>query len=106
MRQLSNFSPKIDIFAFMNAKMDLKKVEKISKALGDPYRLKIIEAVKNQQDWLACSCVLNMLNLEQSTVSHHLKQLVDADLLIVEKDGRNARYLINKEVFDEYIRFL
>jgi ArsR family transcriptional regulator len=93
---------KIDTFAFMDA----KKVEKISKALGDPYRLKIMEAIKNEQDWLPCSAVLEMLDLAQSTISHHIKQLTDADLLIVEKDGRNAKYLVNKEVFAEYISFL
>jgi len=28
------------------------------------------------------------------------------DLLVAEKDGRNAKYKVNKEVFGEYIRFL
>lgn len=86
--------------------MNAKQVERISKALGDSYRIKIIEAIKNQDGWLQCGSVLDMLNLAQSTVSHHIKQLTDADLLIVEKDGRNARYQINKEVFAEYIKYL
>ena len=30
----------------MNTKIDNKKIEKISKALGDPYRIKIMQAVK------------------------------------------------------------
>jgi ArsR family transcriptional regulator len=47
-----------------------------------------------------------MLDLAQSTVSHHIKQLVDADLLVAEKDGRNAKYKVNKEVFGAYIAFL
>ncbi|MES2679570.1 MAG: metalloregulator ArsR/SmtB family transcription factor [Bacteroidota bacterium] len=87
-------------------KLDLKKVEKISKALGDPYRLKIMEMVKKQRDCLQCTAILEMVDLAQSTVSHHVKQLVDADLLIAEKDGRNASYQINKEVLSAYIRFL
>ncbi len=90
----------------MNVELDLKKVERISKALGDPYRLKIIEAVKKQQDWTPCVCLVEMFGLAQSTVSHHMKQLIDADLLIFEKDGRNMKYRLNKEVFDAYIRFL
>ena len=47
-----------------------------------------------------------MFDLAQSTVSHHLKQLVDADLLVAEKDGRTAKYRINKEGLSEYRNFL
>ncbi len=87
-------------------KLDLKKVEKISKALGDPYRLKIMELVRKQKACLQCSSILEMIDLAQSTVSHHVKQLVDADLLIAEKDGRNANYQINNEVLGAYIKYL
>jgi ArsR family transcriptional regulator len=47
-----------------------------------------------------------MFNLAQSTISHHLNQLVDADLLHAEKDGRNARYKINQEVLGDYVTYL
>jgi ArsR family transcriptional regulator len=90
----------------MVKKIDIKKIERISKALGDPYRLSIIEAVSNQQDWMQCTCILEKIDLAQSTVSHHIKQLSDADLLIAEKDGRNAKYSINKETFSEYVQYL
>jgi len=88
--------------------LDAKKIERISKALGDPYRLKIMEMAKcqSQDDWLKCACIGENITLAQSTISHHINQLVDADLLVAEKDGRNARYRINKEVMDAYIKFL
>jgi ArsR family transcriptional regulator len=88
--------------------LDKKQISRISKALGDPYRLRIMEEIKKQEDgcWLQCVTVIGMLDLAQSTVSHHIKQLVDADLLVAEKDGRNAKYKVNKEVFGEYIQFL
>ena len=86
--------------------MDAKQVEKISKALGDPYRLKIMEMVKKQNDWMQCACITQNIDLAQSTISHHVNQLVDAELLITEKDGRNVLYKINKEVIAEYAKFL
>ena len=88
--------------------LDAKKVERISKALGDPYRLKIMEMAKCQAEnnWLKCSCVTENIELAQSTISHHINQLVDADLLLTEKDGRNVRYRVNKDVLDAYIKFL
>jgi len=99
-------SKKIDTFVVMNTKIDTRKIEKISKALGDPYRIKIMEAIKKEPDWMQCNTIIEMFNLAQSTVSHHLKQLVDADLLHYEKDGRCSRYKINKEAFGEYVAFL
>jgi ArsR family transcriptional regulator len=90
----------------MNTKIDNKKIEKISKALGDPYRIKIMQAVKEEKDWLQCQSVVEMFKLAQSTVSHHLSQLVDAELLIAEKDGRHARYKINQEVLGDYVSYL
>ena len=90
----------------MNTKLDLKKIEKISKALGDPYRLKIMEMLKKKKDCMQCTAIVETVDLAQSTISHHIKQLVDADLIIAEKDGRNARYQVNKEVLGAYIKFL
>jgi ArsR family transcriptional regulator len=88
--------------------LDHKKIERISKALGDPYRLKIMHAIRQQEkkESMPCSAIVEMIALAQSTVSHHIKQLVDADLLIAEKEGRNAKYTINKEVFNAYVNFL
>ena len=86
--------------------MDLKRAEKISKALGDPYRLRIVEAIQGEGDWLSCSTVQQMFSLAQSTISHHIKQLADADLLIVEKNGRNIKYKVNNIVFTAYIKYL
>lgn len=90
----------------MSIKLDLKKVEKISKALGDPYRLKIMEMIKKKKDCMQCTAIVETVDLAQSTISHHVKQLVDADLLISEKDGRNTSYQINKDVLNAYIKFL
>src|SRR5580698_7759541 len=89
---------KFDTFVPMNPQADVKKIEKISKALGDPYRIQMMEAIRREEGWMPCSVLIEMFDLAQSTVSHHLKQLVDAELLITEKDGRSSLYKINKEV--------
>jgi ArsR family transcriptional regulator len=93
---------KINTFAPMNPQADVKKIEKISKALGDPYRIQMMEAIRKEEGWMPCAVLIEMFDLAQSTVSHHLKQLVDAELLITEKDGRSSLYKINKEVVNEY----
>ncbi|HZE85512.1 MAG TPA: metalloregulator ArsR/SmtB family transcription factor [Puia sp.] len=90
----------------MAVKTDSRKLEKMCRALGDPYRIRIMEALRLQQDWVPCTNIIEMFQLAQSTVSHHLKQLVEADLLLYERDGRYSRYRINKEAFGEYVGFL
>lgn len=91
----------------MNALLDFKKIEKISKALGDPYRLQIIEAIKKHGSaCMQCSAVVDMINLSQPAISHHIKQLTEADLIIPEKEGRAVKYTINKDVFTDYADYL
>ena len=85
--------------------MNPKEIERISKALGDPHRLRILQEVKKQQ-CMQCADIVDMINLAQPSVSHHIKQLIDAGLLIPQKEGRSIRYTIDKEVLGNYIQFL
>jgi ArsR family transcriptional regulator len=84
--------------------IDAKQIEKISKALGDTSRIAILQQFrKKKEDCVYCAEVNDLLDLTQPSVSHHLKLLVDAGLLIPEKEGRNLKYLLNQQVLDEYI---
>ena len=86
--------------------MDAKRAEKISKALSDPTRLKILHEIKKKSECLYCSDLYDNINLAQPSISHHLKQLTDTAILLSEKEGRNIKYRLNNSVIDEYIGFL
>ncbi|MBF2707073.1 ArsR/SmtB family transcription factor [Flavobacterium soyangense] len=90
----------------MIASLNIKQVEKISKALGDPYRLKILKIISENQNFSKCCDISAEFNLAQSTMSHHIKQLVDADLLIAGKEGRNLKFVVNKEVCTAYVDYI
>ena len=65
------------------------------KALGDETRLGLMMAVAASGDGEACACDLAPdTGLAQSTVSHHLKQLVDAGLLTRTQRGKWAYYAL------------
>lgn len=83
-----------------------KKIEKISKALSDASRVAILQQFRKKKDCLYCAEVNDLLDLTQPSVSHHLKLLVDAGLLIPEKEGRTLKYILNQEVLDDYIACL
>ena len=72
------------------------------KALADPARLKILRCLVEQEAGCCspsediCACDLEAVtDLSQPTVSHHMKCLVSADLVIGEKRGRWTYYRIN-----------
>lgn len=71
---------------------------KIFKALADDTRLKIIEMVSKE---ILCACdILEEFQITQPTLSYHMKQLVDADLVTGEKKGNWVHYSINKNTLE------
>jgi ArsR family transcriptional regulator, arsenate/arsenite/antimonite-responsive transcriptional repressor len=86
--------------------MERRKAERISKALSDPHRMKIILEIKNQKDALYCCDLDDVVNLSQPSICHHMKQLTDTEIILSEKEGRNVKYTLNNQVLDEYISFL
>ena len=63
------------------------------KALGDETRLGLMMAVAASEDAEVCVCDLTPnTGLAQSTVSHHLKLLVDSGLLNRTQRGKWAYY--------------
>lgn len=66
----------------------------ILKSFADDKRLTILELLKNNE---ICACeLLASLNISQSTLSHHMKILVDAQLVQARKSGKWTYYSINK----------
>ena len=82
--------------------MDLKHLEKISKALGDVNRLRIIEDMAVKGGVIQCSEIVKVLELAQPSVSHHIKTLIEAGLIEPEKNGRNYSYSLNKDLLEKY----
>ena len=56
--------------------MNLKKLEKISKALGDVNRLKILNHIAKNGGTGQCSAIQTCVDLAQPSVSHHIKILI------------------------------
>ena len=60
------------------------------KALGDPLRLQIVRLLKG--DSLSVSELCEVLDMRQSALSHHLKVLVEVDLLVRRREGTAVFY--------------
>jgi ArsR family transcriptional regulator len=84
----------------------IKTIEKISKALGDANRLKILLYLSKCGGSGQCSELQEIIDLAQPSISHHIKILLEAGLIEQEKTGRNHQYSLNKIVLEEYMGFL
>jgi ArsR family transcriptional regulator len=64
------------------------EMEAVLKALADRHRLRIVNLLLRAGGEPVCVCeVQPLLGLSQGTVSHHLKQLVEAGLIQRESRG-------------------
>ncbi len=74
---------------------DAERLARVFRALGDPTRVRLVSLIAAHDDGEACVCDLtDPVGLTQPTVSHHLKQLVDAGLISREQRGRWSYYRI------------
>lgn len=77
---------------------DAKRLARMFKALGDPTRVRLLSMIAAQSSAEACVCDLTgPVGLSQPTVSHHMKQLVDAGLVTRAQRGKWAYYAIVPE---------
>lgn len=71
---------------------------KVFKAFCDENRLRILEMLRTGEK---CACkLLDDLQITQSTLSHHMKILCDADIVQGRKDGKWVYYSINPKGAD------
>jgi ArsR family transcriptional regulator, arsenate/arsenite/antimonite-responsive transcriptional repressor len=70
------------------------------KALGDPARVRIVNAIATAGR-AVCACDFNdELGLSQPTVSHHLKRLTEAGLLEREQRGKWAYFSLRRDAVE------
>ena len=82
--------------------LTLKQIEKISKALGDANRLRILQHISKEGGCGTCADIQDIIDLAQPSISHHIKILVEADLIEPAKEGRNHKYTLNEKLMKEY----
>ena len=84
--------------------MDEKRIAVIFKAFCDENRVKIIELLRHGEK---CACkLLEELNISQPTLSHHMKILCDAGIVVGRKEGKWTHYSISYSGVDQAKQYL
>lgn len=74
--------------------MTNEKIVTVFKAFSDESRVKILGLLKDGE--MCGNAILNEMQIGQSTLSHHMKLLVESGIVSARKDGKWTYYSINK----------
>lgn len=82
------------------------EMAKVSDALAHPVRITILKYVlnkKNVRNDVCNSDLVKMFDYSQSTISQHVKKMVNAGLFVIVKRDKFTLYSVNQDVLDRYI---
>ncbi|SMO35896.1 transcriptional regulator, ArsR family [Chryseobacterium rhizoplanae] len=76
------------------------RLASLLKVLGHPARIAILQYIINQK---ACICndLVEELGLAQATISQHLKELKNIDLIKGSIEGKSVCYCINESMWKQ-----
>ena len=75
--------------------------ERIAKALADPRRFAMLEAISTARE-CPNQGLCNGFPVSKATVSHHIKELVQAGLIESEREGQYKTYRVREDIVNAY----
>ncbi len=78
----------------------------VAKALGDPIRLQLVDVLRRHAGKVCVCELVPLFDVEQSTLSHHLKKLREAGVVDSERRGLWAYYYVVPDSLEEFDQWL
>jgi ArsR family transcriptional regulator len=82
--------------------MDAEQLHRITKAIADPRRLEMLEHIAAAPE-MACANLVCQFPVSQATMSHHMKELVNAGLIKVRREAKFSFYQLEHQVWADYL---
>ena len=84
--------------------MDNKEIATMFKAFCDENRIQILEMLREGEK---CAChILEEMQITQPTLSHHMKILCDAGVVVGRKEGKWMHYSISESGLEKVMKYL
>ena len=78
----------------------------VARALADPQRYRIMKILAQASASTPCSMLFDAMKLAPATLSHHMKELRDAGLIVERRTGRTVQYRVRSEVIEAFLDVL
>jgi DNA-binding transcriptional ArsR family regulator len=75
------------------------------KALADPTRFRMVQEIAAAGE-LSCGAVAERFDVSQPTISHHLKVLMDAGLLVQRTEGKHRFTSVDRALVANLVALL
>ncbi len=75
--------------------------ELVAKALADPRRVALLEAIANEE-CCGCQSLREQFPVSKATISHHIKELVRAGLIDARREGQYLLCEVRRNVLEAY----
>jgi ArsR family transcriptional regulator len=79
--------------------VDDVKLVQVLRALADKGRFRMVQEIALAGE-LSCGQIGELFDVSQPTISHHLKILTTAEVLVVRRDGQHAFISVNHDLLD------
>ena len=87
----------------MPAKLTPRQTELIAKALAEPRRMEILKQIGGCGTPTGCSELQQAQKVTPATLSHHIKELENAGLVTIARQGKFMHLTLNRPVLDAYL---
>ena len=92
--------------AGLDATFDAERIAVVAKALAEPLRVQILDVLRRSEQQV-CQCeLIPLFGITQPLLSHHMRKLVEAGLVAVERRHKWAYYTVNTEALKELTAWL
>lgn len=82
----------------------ISKLSKVLNLAGNETRLKILYLIYKEKKLCVCD-LSDILNMNVSAISQHLRKLKDGNILFDSKKGQTIHYRINEDCLDTLLPF-